>query len=313
MSDPQNPYNAPPGGGAQTYPATGYPQGGDQQDGYGQGGYQQGGYQQGGYPPGMGPSGPVGGPPKRSSNTLLIVAIAVLAVIAIGAIGFVVLGGGDDDGGGGDTAEQRTDLTLDDLRPALLTSAEVPEGFEETEWVDDPNDDLTPEQIDGSAECEEALERFGMADSNRDQAGTKFEHGDTGATIENTLSAPLADDVTLDEVRRAVGECGSFSYDDGETTGDVTMVVESVDGIGDEAIMVTMALQTSAEGYDLRVEMNGIMWDRAGVHASVNYTGGFDPDALATQTSLETQPIDQDALRSAAEAVDAKLAPITDG
>ncbi len=243
---------------------------------------------------------------------MLIVAIAVLAVIAIGTIGFVVLGGSDDDSDGDTATEPRTDLTLADLEPALLTSAEVPEGFDETEWVDDPSDNLTPDQIDGSAECEAALESFGMADTNRESVGTKFEDATTGANMESTLSVPVAGDVTLDEVRQGIGQCGTFSYDDGETTGDVTMSAEAVDGIGDDAMLVTMSLQTSAEGYDLQVEMNGIMWERAGVHASVNYTGGFDPDELATQTSLESQPVDQDALRSAAEAVDARLAPITD-
>jgi hypothetical protein len=298
MNDSHNPYPAPQGG-AQTYPPAGYPQGG----------YQQGGYQQGGYPPGTGPSGPMPGPqPPKRSNTLLVVAIAVLAVIAVATIGFVVLGGddGDDSADGG---EARTDLTLADLEPALLASGDIPEGFESITWEDEADDDtLTSDQIDGSPECEQVLERFSMSDSSREETGSEFE-AENGATIENTLSVAIPDDVTVDEVREGINTCGSFSYDDGETSGEITMSAEPVDGIGDSALLVTMVVATQAEGYDVSVEMNGILWDRSGVHSSVSFTGGYDEDDMSTG-ELHSLPIDQDALRSAAEAVDAKLEPI---
>jgi hypothetical protein len=112
-------------------------------------------------------------------------------------------------------------------------------------------------------------------------------------------------------VREGINTCGSFSYDDAGSTGEITMSAEPVDGIGDSALFVTMVVATSAEGYDVTVEMNGILWDRSGVHSSVSFTGGFEEDALSG-SSLESLPIDQDALRSAAEAVDAKLQPIVD-
>ncbi len=110
---PQGGY--PPQGGQQGYgPPGGYPQ----QGGYGpQGGYpqqsgypQQGGYgPQGGYPqqggqPGYGPpqghrhSGPGGGGPRRKSP-LLLIGIVVAAVVALVAIGGIVIGlsSGDKD------------------------------------------------------------------------------------------------------------------------------------------------------------------------------------------------------------------------
>jgi hypothetical protein len=263
--------------------------------------------------PGPGAGGPYGGPPKRSNNTLLIIAIAVLAVIAVGTIGFVVLGGDDDDGDGGDQAEVRTDLTLADLEPALLAAGDVPDGFESVTWEDGDADDdtLSPDQIDGSPECQEVLERFSMSDAGREETGSQFE-AENGASMENTLSVAIPNDVTVDEVREGINTCGTFTYDDGESAGEITMSAEPYEGVGDSALYVTMLVSTTAEGYDISVEMNGILWDRAGVHSSVSYTGGFEDDALSG-SSLESLPIDQEGLRSAAAAVDAKLQPIVEG
>ena len=91
---PQQP-GYPPQGGQQGYSqqaAPGYPQG------YPQGGqpYAPGQPGQGGYPPqgprpGYQPSGPAGGPPKKKSP-LLIIGIVVAAVVALVAIGGIVIG-----------------------------------------------------------------------------------------------------------------------------------------------------------------------------------------------------------------------------
>lgn len=320
MTQYENPFGAPhaatPTQGG-TPPGYGQPTpGGQPAPGYPQGGYAQTGYSQPGYPPGTapGPGGPYGGPPKRSNNMLLIIAIAVLAVIAVGTIGFVVLGGGDDDEGGDEgTTEARTDLTLADLEPALLAAGDVPEGFESVTWEDGDADDdtLSPDQIDGSPECQEVLERFSMSDGARQETGAQFE-AENGASMENTLSVAIPNDVTVDEVREGINTCGTFTYDDGESAGQITMSAEPYDGVGDSALFVSMLVETSAEGYDISVEMNGILWDRAGVHSSVSYTGGFEDDALSG-SSLESLPIDQEALQSAASAVDAKLQPIVEG
>jgi hypothetical protein len=301
MSDTQ--YPSAPGG----YPQAGHPQGAYPA------GYPQGG-PPGGYAPGPGgPGGPGGhapGPQRPGRGNLpIIVAIAVLAVVAVGTIGFVVLGGDDDGGGAADGP--RADLTLADLEPALLAPADVPEGFESTPWEDDSGDDFTSDQIDGSPACEEVLDRFSLADSGRSETGAEFEAAN-GATIEHTLSIATAGDVTVDEVLDGVNTCGSFGFDDGESSGQITMSAEPVDGIGDSALLLMMQVDTVAEGYDVSVEMNGILWDRSGIHSSVGFTAGFDEGDL-DGTSLDSLPIDQGQLRSAAEAVDAKLQPIVGG
>ena len=111
MSEQQGPR---PGQGQSPYPQ-GYPQQGYPQPGYPPQGYPQPGYapQPGGYPPQSGqpyqpgpggyppqgpggqpgyrPSGPVGGPPKKKSP-LLLIGIVVAAVVALVAIGGIVIG-----------------------------------------------------------------------------------------------------------------------------------------------------------------------------------------------------------------------------
>jgi hypothetical protein len=99
---PQQPGYSPQGypqqqPGPQGYPQQGYPQG------YGQQGHPQQGGQpyppgQGGYPPqgpggqpGYPPSGPVGGPPAKKSP-LLLIGIVVAAVVALVAIGGIIIG-----------------------------------------------------------------------------------------------------------------------------------------------------------------------------------------------------------------------------
>ena len=98
---PQQP--GPQGYGQQGYPQQGYPQQGYPQQGYGQQGYPQQGGQpyppgQGGYPPqgpggqpGYRPSGPAGGPPAKKSP-LLLIGIVVAAVVALVAIGGIIIG-----------------------------------------------------------------------------------------------------------------------------------------------------------------------------------------------------------------------------
>jgi hypothetical protein len=96
---PQQGYPQQPGQPAQPgYPPPGYPQPPGQQ-GYpqqpGQQGYPQQGYPQQpvqqGYPQGYRPTGPAGGPPKKKSG-LLIIGIVVAAVVALVAIGGIIIG-----------------------------------------------------------------------------------------------------------------------------------------------------------------------------------------------------------------------------
>ena len=96
QGNPQQP--GPQGYGQQGYGQQGYPQ-----QGYGQQGYpQQGGHPylpgQGGHPPqgpggqpGYRPSGPTGAPPPKKSP-LLLIGIVVAAVVALVAIGGIIIG-----------------------------------------------------------------------------------------------------------------------------------------------------------------------------------------------------------------------------
>ena len=92
---PQQPGYPPQGYPQQPPGPQGYPQQGYPPQGYGQQGYPPG---QGGYPPqgpggqpGYRPSGPAGGPPAKKSP-LLLIGIVVAAVVALVAIGGIIIG-----------------------------------------------------------------------------------------------------------------------------------------------------------------------------------------------------------------------------
>jgi hypothetical protein len=276
-----------------------------------------------GGPPGSPGGGPGGGGGRGGGpNTLIIAIVALVAVIAVAAVGFVVLGGDDDDstdtadqaaddaGDAGDAAddavEPRDDVTVADLEPVLLTTADVPAGYTQVEWVDDDADALTPEDVEATPECEAALERFGGTDASRQETGAEFEM-ENGANIEHTLSAAVAGDVTVAEVQAGMTSCGTFSYDDDGQVGTVTLTAEPLSGIGDAAVGVSMVVETSVEGTPVTAEMYGVLADRDGIHSSVAVTGGFPEDALTSGGPLVSDPPDRDAAVAMAETVDADI------
>jgi hypothetical protein len=247
------------------------------------------------YPPGAPP--PRG---RRGGTTGLLAAIAVLAAVAVGTIGYVVVGGDDE-------TRVRSDLTLADLEPALLTGAQVPDGFVQAEWTDNATgDDLGPDDVDASPLCEAALGSFALMGGAEQVTGTEFEIEETGATIEHTLSVAGPEDPDIPAIEDAIGACGEFAFDDGESSGTMSMSAMPIDGVGDAALLVVVGVRSSSGGFDVDLEMTGIMFERDGVQGTVAFMGGFDEDTL-TGGPIETLPVDRDALRSAAEAADHNL------
>lgn len=244
MSDPNYPYP----GGPQPPQQPPYPS----QPPYPQQGYPS--YPPGGYPPG--PAAPPGGPPRRQGGTTwIIVAIVVLALVAGGTIGYTLLAGDDE-------PTLRTDLTLADLQPALLRPEQVPEGYAATEWEPGGEDDLGADQIEGSRECEVALRRFALMDAASDETGVAYEQEENAASIEHTLSVRTAEDIDIAELESSMNACGEFTFDDGETSGTMRMSAEPIDGIGDDALLVSVGVQSEANGYMVDVELGGVMFER---------------------------------------------------
>ncbi|HLM65029.1 MAG TPA: hypothetical protein VK306_12075 [Acidimicrobiales bacterium] len=261
----------------------------------------------GAYGPGPGgPGGPGGPAPRRRSGALVVVLIVVVALV-VGGAAFVVASGGDD----GAEPEVRNDLTLAELDPALLAAADLPETFTEVTWGADSGDELSPDDMDASEECTEALRRFAVNDGDEQETGSEFDSVD-GATMTHTLSLVQADDPPIGDVRDAVGSCGTFGYDDGEDAGQITLEATSVDGIGDEALGISMLVETESQGTPVSVEMYGILVDRDGIHSSVRATGALPPD-YQPGDSIVSDPADRDLVRQAAEAIDAKVENVVAG
>jgi hypothetical protein len=226
---------------------------------------------------------------------------------------------GSDDGDDDDTATDGdaptdqaalppADVTLADIEPALLTSSDVPAGYEQVEWVDESSDEqLGAEDIEASEECKEAFGRLAGADGAREETGSEFESQVDGGSITHTLSLAVEGDVTLSEVGEATSSCGTFTYTDGDQTGEITLSSEPVDGIGTEALGVTMLVSTETDGVPVSLEMYGIMWDHEGVHSSVQFTGGLDMATYTEGGPIEGVPADRDAASTAARTVDARI------
>jgi hypothetical protein len=236
------------------------------------------------------------------------VVLIVVVALVLGGAAFVVASGGDDD-----DAEPavRSDLTLADLGPALLAAADLPETFTEVTWEADSGDELSPDDIDASEECEEALRRFAVSDGDQQETGSEFD-GVDGATVTHTLSLVQPDDPPIGDVRDAVGSCGTFAYDDGEDAGRITLETTTVDGIGDEALGVSMLVETESQGTPVSIEVYGIVVDLDGVHSSVRATGALPPD-YQPGDSIVSEPADRDLVRQAAEAIDAKVQGVVAG
>jgi hypothetical protein len=253
-----------------------------------------------GYPPGP-PAAPMppAPPPGRRGTTWLVVAIAALAVVAVGTIGYVVVR--DDDTG------IRTDLTLADLEPALLTADQVPDGFTEEPWAEGDGDDLGADDVEASEACERVLASLALADSAGDEIGVSYERGTDDASIEHTLGVAGPDDLDVDGLQAAINSCREFAYDDGESSGTMTMSAEPVGGIGDDALLLVVRVQAETGGYQVDVEMTGILFERDGVHASLGYSGGFDEADVLGGGSVQSKPVDRAELRALAEAADRNL------
>lgn len=233
---------------------------------------------------------------QRMAGRGLVASAVVLGVIALGAVGSVVFGG-------------EHGLTLVDVEPALLAVGDVPRGYMKVAWQSAPDGSLTRDQLDAPAQCEAVLDSFGLVDGSGQAIGSRFESED-GGFIEHTLALSLRQDFTMKELQDGYDTCGSFAFDDGELSGWFSISAERVEDIGDEALLVVAQVSTRVDGRPVAGEMNGILWQREGVHAFVAFSGGYDDLSGAT---MESRPIDGDVLRATAKAADAKLRVAVDG
>jgi hypothetical protein len=314
-STPPPPPSGPPGG----YPgAGGPPPGRPPPPGYppagpaGPGGTGPGGDPPGGWagPPPAGPGGSggfggFGGPPgpRGGGNRRgLLVTLAIVAVIAVVAVGALVRTGGDDDGGDADGPP--AGITLGDLEGALLTLDDVGSDYEvDPEGGDEGDDILESDSLDTSEECRTALETFEASESEEEQVSAYFVN-DRDGTVQHDVSLPGEGQPGLDDIRRAVDQCGTVEFEDDGTAGTFGYSTTDTAGLGDNAFALVIEAEVESQGLSVTFEMYGVMWERDGVVSSLSGFAGFDEE------TFEGLPTDRDEVESLAAVADERLAGV---
>jgi hypothetical protein len=221
----------------------------------------------------------------------------VVAVVAI-----VALSGGDDD------ASDPADLSLADLEPALLTEEDVGGDYtlDSSGGGDDDGDSMDMEGVAGSDECREVMEPLEENANTNEEVGVEFVD-DFDGTVGNTLGLLLPGEPTLAEVRAALEQCDTMTFEDEGATGEVQITIEDVEGLGDDAIGVGMVLDMEVEGLSLTVDSYGLLWEHDGVAADLFAFGGLD------ERTFEPIAVDEAWVRDLAQTVDGRITEIVAG
>lgn len=230
-----------------------------------------------------------------------MIGLGIAAVVAVG-IGAAVVLSGDDDTVAGPPAG----VTLDDLEPVLLTEGDVGNGFTLDTSGDDSDDPMDSESIGASDECRAAIESFEVSDAAREEIGVDFAD-DVGGTVQQSVSLAGEGIPTVAEARQAIDQCDSMTFEDEGATGEFRFDTSDVDGLGDDAVGVTVGVDMQTQGYSIEFDMYGVLWERGGVNSSVFGFGGFD------EASFEGLSIDEAWVRDLATTADDRIADVLAG
>jgi hypothetical protein len=220
--------------------------------------------------------------------------LGIGAVVAAGA-GVAAYGLATDDD---DTTTAPPDVGLDDLEPALLTEDEVGSGFSETPDGGD-DDDLGLDQMEMSDECREVIESF-EGDDDGDEVQVEFSTGDE-ATLSHSLALIDEDEPSFGDVRDAIGQCRTITWDDGETQGEIGLSTEDVDGPADDAFALAVEIEASSGATNVTLDGYAVYSVRDGVVSTLGAFGAVD------SATFEGEPADRDLVRSLTETVDEKV------
>ncbi len=257
-------------------------------------------------PPGYGAPPPPSTPaptPREGGRPALWIALGAVAVVAVAVVAIVVLSGGDDD----DSSEP-ADLTLADLEPALLTEEDVGDDYRLDPSGGDGDDGDTSgmEGLVGSDECRGVMEDLEESGSTDDEVAVEFTD-DSDGTVGNSLGLHPPGEPTLADVRAALEQCDTMTFEDGGASGEVRITTEDVEGLGNAALGVSLVVDMEVEGLEFTVDSYGVLWEHDGVAADMFAFGGLDPG------TLEPIPVDEEWVFELAQVVDARLDDIVVG
>jgi hypothetical protein len=229
------------------------------------------------------------------------VVLGIGAVVAAGA-GVAAYGLANDDDDGTTTAP--ADVSLDDLEPALLTEDEVGAGFSEVPAGGD-DDDLDLDEMETSDECREVIESF-EGDDDGDEVQVEFDTDDE-ATLSHSLALIDEDDPSFGDVRDAIGQCRTITWDDGETQGEIRLSTEDIDGPADDAFALEVEIEASSGAVSVTLDGYIVYSVRDGVVSTLGAFGAVD------SATFEGEPADRDLVRSLTDTVDEKVREVLEG
>lgn len=250
----------------------------------------------------MPPTGPPTGGGRPGGRRRLWIGLGVVAVVAVASGVAVATVSGDDDGDQATTGPP-AGVTLADLEPALLAEADVPPGFTTDEGGGDEADDdlFDSDTTDASDECRTAMATLEEREEERDQVSVEFSN-DVAGSIQENLSLAEPELPSLADARAAIDQCDTVNFSVEGATGEFQFETSDVEGIGDGAMSLTVAVDMRAEGVPLSFDIYGVLWERDGVLASVSGFGGFDP------STLEAVPMQASQVEELARTADQRLA-----
>jgi len=230
------------------------------------------------------------------------VPVAVGAAVAVVA-GVVAYGLTNDDDDNATTAP--SDLELDDLEPALLAEDDVGAGFSATRDTGGDDDELSFDDVDSSPGCEEAIELLDASDDD-DELQIEFE-GPDDAMLSHGLALIEEDEPSMRQVRDALDQCGTLSWEEGETQAEMRLAAGELDGPGDEAFELEVEVEATGGPFSVTVHGYAVYTMRRGVVSTIAAFGAIDP------STFEGEPADRDLVRGLAERADEKVRQVIDG
>jgi hypothetical protein len=266
-------------------------------------------------PPPGGPSRPgwpaQPGPPPTpdgsggGSRRGLLVALAVVVVLAVGALAAVVVLRGDDEPAGPPVG-----LTVDDLGPALLTVDDVGSDYRAADsgGADGGGggDLLADENVTMTDDCRAAMATVDGDGGDPQDVGARFETA-AAATIEHDIGLPTADGLSLDEFRAALDECESIEFAADGAAGRAAFSTGTVSGLGDAAFEWIVDMDVQAGGVTVELEIYALAWENDGVQSSITASPGVDG------TTLAVVPVDRARILDLATVADARLSGVLAG
>jgi hypothetical protein len=222
------------------------------------------------------------------------VVLGIGAVVAAGA-GVAAYGLANDDD---DNTTAPADVSLDDLESALLTEDEVGAGFSEVPGGGD-DDDLSLDEMETSDECREVIESF-EGDDDGDEVQVEFDTDDE-ASLSHSLALIDEDDPSFGDVRDAIGQCRTITWDDGDTQGEMRLSAEDIDGPADDAFALEVEIEASSGAVSVTLDGYAVYSVRDGVVSTLGAFGAVD------SATFEGEPADRDLVRSLTDTVDEKV------